>query len=492
MASIENLARAKKVALCLFAQCAWLLAGVAVWIGATESASLGAELKATAEADDTTGAGALSKPPVVLISIDGLKPDHVLEADKHSLKVPNLRRLVAEGMHSTGVKGVMPTVTYPSHTTMVTGVCADKHGILTNSPFDPLAKNLGGWYWYAEDIRVPTLWDAAAKVGITTGSVDWPVTVGANITYNIAQYWRASTPDDLKIIRAVSTAGLLSEAERAVGEYPEGNDYTVAADRRRAAFNVYVLQKKRPQFHLCYFSGFDTEAHRSGPYSAQSLDVLEQIDELVGQVRAAAEQIGGGKAVICVVSDHGFATTDREINFNAAFVEAGLIKLNELGRAASWRAFAWYPSGSAGIMLKDPDDATTREQVLAVLNRISQQYPDAGLRIIEPPETEKLRGFPGAAYVVCIKPPFRLDGNLRGPAVQSPAKVGGTHGYAPDLVEMDASFFLAGPGIPAGQKLGRIDMCDIAPTLAEILGLELPTAEGHSVLGTAAAAERSR
>jgi len=95
--------------------------------------------------------------PVVLISIDGLKPDYVLEADKHGLKIPNLRRLVKEGAFATTVTGNMPTVTYPSHTTMVTGVSPSKHGIYTNSPFDPFGKNQGGWNWYAEDIKVPML-----------------------------------------------------------------------------------------------------------------------------------------------------------------------------------------------------------------------------------------------------------------------------------------------------------------------------------------------
>jgi predicted AlkP superfamily pyrophosphatase or phosphodiesterase len=70
--------------------------------------------------------------PVVLISIDGLKPDYVLDADKHGLKIPNLRRLVAEGAHASGVTGVLPTVTYPSHTTMVTGVAPGKHGVVDN------------------------------------------------------------------------------------------------------------------------------------------------------------------------------------------------------------------------------------------------------------------------------------------------------------------------------------------------------------------------
>ena len=426
-------------------------------------------------------------PPVVLISIDGLKPDYVLDADKHGLKAPNLRRLLAEGAHATGVKGVVPTVTYPAHATMVTGVSPAKHGIITNSPFDPLAKNQGGWYWYAEDIRVPTLWDAAAKAGMPTGSVDWPTTVGANIKYNIAQYWRASTPDDHKILRIVSTPGLLAEAEAVVGQYPEGNDYTVAADRGRTPFNVFVLEKKKPRFHLCYFSGLDTDQHRYGPYTPQAFAAVEQIDALVGQVRAAAEKSGGGRAVICVVSDHGFATTEKEIHLNAAFAEAGLIQVNERNQATAWRAFAYYPSGCAGIMIKD-NDAKTRDEVREILKRLAAESGGGINRILEGPELEPLNGFTGASFVVSVQPPHRLGGNLRGPVFVN-GKVGGTHGYLPDMIEMDATFLLAGPGVPTGLNLGRIDMRDIAPTLAGLLGLELPTAEGRDLLKTGAAAK---
>lgn len=137
--------------------------------------------------------------PVVLISIDGLKPDYVLEADKRNLKIPNLRRFIKEGAYATNVTGVEPTVTYPSHTTMVTGVSPAKHGIYNNTPFDPFGKNQGGWYWYSEDVKVTTLWDAVNKAGGVTASVDWPVTVGANITHNIAQMWRAGNAGRSKI-----------------------------------------------------------------------------------------------------------------------------------------------------------------------------------------------------------------------------------------------------------------------------------------------------
>ncbi len=91
-------------------------------------------------AEDSARAQA-ARVPVILLSIDGLKPDYVLEADQHRLKVPHLRRLVADGSYATGVTGVTPTVTYPSHTTLVTGVSPARHGILNNSPFDPLSTN---------------------------------------------------------------------------------------------------------------------------------------------------------------------------------------------------------------------------------------------------------------------------------------------------------------------------------------------------------------
>jgi predicted AlkP superfamily pyrophosphatase or phosphodiesterase len=68
------------------------------------------------------------------------------------LKIPHLRALLARGAHATGVIGVVPTVTYPSHTTLVTGAAPARHGIYSNNSFDPFNRNQGGWYWFASDI----------------------------------------------------------------------------------------------------------------------------------------------------------------------------------------------------------------------------------------------------------------------------------------------------------------------------------------------------
>jgi predicted AlkP superfamily pyrophosphatase or phosphodiesterase len=419
--------------------------------------------------------------PVVLISIDGLKPDYVLEADKYQLRIPNLRKLVLEGSFAANVTGIMPTVTYPSHTTMVTGVAPSKHGIYANSPFDPYAKNQGGWNWYAEDIKVPTLWEAVEKAGMISSSVDWPVTVGARIDYNIAQIWRASTPEDHKLLRVLSTKGLLDEAEKVLGEYPYGYNYTVESDTQRARFSAYILLHKKPNFHTAYFSVLDEEQHAHGPYTKEVFRTLEAIDGMVGTVWQAALKAGNGRAYVCVVSDHGFARIDKEVHINYVLREAGLIELDGKGALKSWQAIAWNSGGSTAIILKDGQSEEIRQKVRAVLDKLVADPSSGVLKIIAGEQAKKTGGFPKAAFIVGTKPGYYFSGSFEAPVTKA-RSIGGGHGFLPELNEMDSAFFLTGPGIPANHNLGRIDMRDIAPTLAGLLRVKLPEAEGIEVV----------
>lgn len=220
-----------------------------------------------------TRAQGQAPPLLVMISVDGMRPDYITEADAHGAKIPNLRRFLKEGTYAEGVVGVVPTVTYSSHTTLVTGVWPAKHGIFANTTFDPLQQNQAGWYWYTEDIRVPTLWDIAAAAGRTTASIQWPVTVGAHITWNIPEFWRASTPDDAKLLRAVSTRGLLEEAKAELGEYRGGIDTSAQADESRGRFTEWILEKKHPALLTLHLSALDHIEHETGPFSPESIVV---------------------------------------------------------------------------------------------------------------------------------------------------------------------------------------------------------------------------
>jgi predicted AlkP superfamily pyrophosphatase or phosphodiesterase len=415
--------------------------------------------------------------PVVLISIDGLRPDCVLKAAEYGLKIPNLRRMVSGGAYATAVHGVLPTVTYPSHTTLVTGVSPARHGIYANTTFDPANLNYGGWYWYAEDIKVPTLWDEAGKAGLTTANVHWPVTVGAKIDWNLAQYWRASTPDDRKLLRALSTPGLLDLLERDLPPYADGGDESLAGDQRRALFAVRLIELKRPAFMTVYFASLDHVEHQSGPFSTEANGTLEQLDALVGAVRDAA----GTGTVVAVVSDHGFVRIRKDVNLLTEFVTAGLISLDDSGKVKSWQATVWGAGASGAVMLNPDAPAGTRERVAALLERVSKDPANGIQRVLGAGEVKRLGGFPGAAFVVGLQPGYSFGARLTGPLIAD-SSLRGMHGYLPELADMDSTFLIAGPGIPAGRSLGAIDMRDIAPTLASILGVRLTKAEGHDVL----------
>src|SRR5258705_709154 len=420
-------------------------------------------------------------PLLVVISVDGLRPDYVTAADAHGAKVPHLRKFLHEGTYAQGVTGVIPTVTYPSHTTLMTGVWPAKHGILANQTFDPMQKNHEGWYWYAEDIRVPTLWDAAAAVGRTTASIQWPVTAGAKINWNIPEIWRAGTSEDAKLVRVVSTPGLLAEAKAVVGEYRGGIDATPESDEVRGKYAVWILENKRPGFLTLHLIALDHIEHEAQPLSPKAMAVLERLDAVIGKVWAAAERVVPGNAFVAVVSDHGFTTYDQQLNLFAAFRKADLVSVDDRRKISDWRAMPWETGGSAAIVLKNPKDALTLATVRTLLTKLAADPANGIDRVLEGDELHRKGGYPNASFFVGLKPGWRTGSALSGPVVSS-VKAGGTHGELPDLPDLRAAFFLVGPGVPAGKNLGLIDMRDVAPTLAKEVGLALPTADGTAQL----------
>src|SRR5882724_392812 len=420
-------------------------------------------------------------PLLVVISVDGLRPDYVTAADAHGAKVPHLRKFLHEGTYAQGVTGVIPTVTYPSHTTLMTGVWPAKHGILANQTFDPLQKNHEGWYWYAEDIRVPTLWDAASAAGRTTASIQWPVTVGAKITWNIPEIWRAGTSEDAKLLRVVSTPGLLAEGKAAVGEFRGGIDASPESDEVRGKDAVWILENKHPGLLTLHLIALDHIEHEAQAFSPKAMAVLERLDAVIGKVWDAAERVAPGHAIVAVVSDHGFANYGQQLNLFPAFEKAKLFSLDDKGKISEWRAMPWETGGSAAIVLKDPKNGLTVATVRTLLTKLAADPANGIDRVLEGDELHRRGGYPNASFFVGLKPGWRTGTALSGPVVSS-VKAGGTHGELPDLPDLRASFFLVGPGVAAGKNQGLIDMRDIAPTLAKAAGLSLPTADGKALL----------
>jgi predicted AlkP superfamily pyrophosphatase or phosphodiesterase len=435
----------------------------------------------------------LSAAPVLIISIDGLRPDAVTQADQYGLKIPNLRRMMAEGAYADGVTGVTPTITFPSHTTLITGVWPAEHGILSNARFDPLMDNLNGSYWYASDIRVPTLWSAAAQSGIVVASLNWPASVGAKgVRYLIPEYRRPRTSDDRKLIEALSRPdGWIEELETKFGAYANGNDTPLQSDSRLMKFTLQLLLTKKPGLVTLHFNSLDDAQHETAPFSKQSNVALEALDAMVGTIAAAA-LVSDPETVVGVVSDHGFVRTDYRVNLMIPFIENGLVKLgkpasNGAATVESWEAEPWI-AGSAAVMLRKPSDTAVRDRVKQMLTALAASPENGIARILEAKEVKETGGFPGASFLVELKSGYQFGSALSGSLV-TPAPSTGTHGYLPEMPEMRSAFFIAGRGIASGKNLGLIDMRQIAPTIASILGVKLESATqpalGISVLSEA-------
>lgn len=416
--------------------------------------------------------------PVLMISVDGLRPLDVIEADKRGLKVPTLKSFMHEGAYASGVRNVLPTVTYPDHTTLITGVWPAVHGIANNTTFDPENKNLGGWYWYSSDIKVPTLWDVVHGTGKPVASIGWPVSAGSpSIDYDIPEYWRAGTMDDVKLINALSQpygiGAMLSRKSgiplvAAFGEEPK---HDVAKAKLAAA----LIEIKKPEFMTLHLNSVDGEQHMFGPGSPKAHEAIETVDAAIGELIAAVRK-AEPDVVIAIVSDHGFADVHDKVNLLKCFIDAGLVQVDAANKITSWQAMPWNAGGSSLIVLASPTDETVKAKVKAVLDKLASDPKSGVAKVIGAEEIAAMGGNAKASFFVDYKLGYYGDDSFVVPVLAA-SELKGTHGYFPTHPEMRATFMIEGPGI-AHKALGEIDMRDIAPTLAKIMDVSLPTAMG--------------
>jgi predicted AlkP superfamily pyrophosphatase or phosphodiesterase len=413
-----------------------------------------------------------------MISIDGMRPDYVTKASAHGLHLPNLARFMTEGAYAEGVIGVVPTLTYPSHTTMVTGVTPAVHGIYSNTTFDPLFKNQIGWYWYADMEHADTVWEAAHRHGIATANLNWPVTVDApGIDVNLPEYWRASTPDDQPLLRALARPlGLQQQMEAAVGPYVDGNTTTVAADAVRTKYAVAMLRRFHPGLFTIHLSSLDETEHETSPFSAASNSNMEAIDAMIGALRDAARAVDPN-TIMVIVSDHGFVRTDYRVNLYGPLLRAGLLTVGGAGplgtpNFTAWKATLWPAGGVAAVMLHDRNDTASLAAIMKILGDLAADRANGILRIVPAKELHAMGGFPDARALVVLKDDYQLGYAFNGPVV-TPAPSTGMHGYLPSDPEMQSAFFAMGKGVAHGLDLGVVDMRRIAPTIADLLGTRL-------------------
>lgn len=414
---------------------------------------------------------------VILISVDGLRPEFYKDP---SWSMVNLRQAMEKGTYADGVTGVFPSVTYPSHTTMVTGVKPLKHGISYNNPAEPLGLT-GKWNWAYEQIKVPTIFSAAEAKGLKTASIFWPVSVGSPATYVIPEYWylpkeKGGARDMISALREhAKPKGFYEELEQqATGKMEEidfNGDY-LSIDENIARMSSHVIRKYKPSFlaiHLVAVDHFEHEEGRDGPKVRAA---VAGADSRIKTIMEAVEKAGiKDNTTIIVTGDHGFVNIQSAIAPNTLLAAAGLY---DPENPANWKAYFHAAGGSAFLHLKDPKDQKTLAQVKQILAKLSAEEQKMFV-VKDRAALDEVGADPAALLALAPQQGFTFSHDARGKLIR--AAKGGTHGFFPDFKEIQTGFVIFGKGVKAGGVVPEMGLIDIAPVISNLLGLDFPGTE---------------
>jgi predicted AlkP superfamily pyrophosphatase or phosphodiesterase len=413
---------------------------------------------------------------VVVVSLDGF-PSALLDDPQASL--PVLRALVASGAVSIpGMKAADPTVTWPNHTTLMTGLHPDRHGVLFNGLLErrgsgmPVALNSAKTQ--SELVRVPLLFDLLKESGISSSAINWPCTRGSSsLVDNFPD-----VPDQLdhtspELKRELLDRGLLQRFE-------EGN--ALVRDEIWTEAACEVIRRRMPRLLTVHLLNLDSTHHEHGPLSRPGYTAAAVLDANLGRILRALDEAGVRKnTVVMVVSDHGFAPVTKAIRPNAILRRAGFITLNE-EKIGTARAMAVPEGGTAMVYLTDPakadEDASAvrrlfegAEGIAAVIG--PEDFPKYHL----PSPSEN----PGMAdLILAANDGYSFSGIPLGDRLIAPSRqTTGSHGYLTTNPRMTALFVAAGPGVRKGTRLPAIENTDVAPTVGKLLGFTLKDVAGR-------------
>jgi predicted AlkP superfamily pyrophosphatase or phosphodiesterase len=421
---------------------------------------------------------------VVVISLDALGYSDLRD---RLMFLPNLTELIARGTWIHEVNGVYPSITYPSHTSIITGTYPKTHGIVNATLMQPNRVS-PDWYWYSKHIKVPTVYDLAREAGMTTAAFLWPVTAGAKISWNIAEIFpnRIWTNQYTTSLRASSPLFLL-EMDRKFGKLRNGINQP-QLDNFITAAAVDTIKTKKPNLTLIHLVDMDSHRHRYGVRTQMAWDALKRLDAHVGDLVQATKDAGIYEDTdFMVLGDHYQKNVDKMIHLNMVFAEQGWLKPSKNQRVQKgWQVIAKHTDGATYIYSRNDEH---HDEILDLVRQVP------GVKtVFEREELVALGADPKALFMVEAADGYYFTDETDRPSVVEevtrdmleagePDRYFGTHGYLPNEDGYRTTVMFAGPDIKAGQELDlTVDLTDEGPTMAKLLGLNFKSpVDGHII-----------
>jgi predicted AlkP superfamily pyrophosphatase or phosphodiesterase len=428
--------------------------------------------------------GYMSKKRLIVISQDAL----VFEDLEQLRKLPHFKILMENGSMVETLRSIYPTVTYPAHVSMITGMYPNRHGVINNEEL-VIGELASDWHWFRSSNKAETLFDAAKKAGMSTAAVFWPVTGNdPNIDYLIAEYWSQGKDDTPR--EAFRRSGTNEELlETVVDKHLPG-----LVERKHPQADVFILkcacdiiEKYQPQLLCIHPAVIDDYRHKTGLFNDKVSEGLQLVDEWLGWIMEATRRAGVyDETNFVIMSDHGQLEIKRIMNPNVILRDHGLITVDDREELADWQAYCKSAALSAQVYLKNPDDRTVYEKTYRLLCEMRDEGIYGISQVFTREEINELEHLDGDFSFVIETDGFTTFGNdWRRPLVRSfdtsDYRFGrATHGHLPDKGPQP-TMVVMGPDFAKSVVIKRRPIVDCASTFAKLLGLELPNADGTCI-----------
>lgn len=402
--------------------------------------------------------------------------------------LPNFRRLLGNAAVCEHVKSVYPTLTYPAHTSIVTGLYPVHHGIVNNIKLQP-GRPKPDWFWHRKYVRSTTLYDEAAKKGMRCAALLWPVTAGSGIAYNLPEIW-ANRPWQRQL--AVSffngSKGYQLDLQSRFGYMRQGTRQPMLDNFVQDSM-IYTLSQYRPDLMLVHLTDVDTNRHMSGVENEGIRKALRRHDRRIGELLDKLEELGMEENTnLVVLGDHCQLDCETIVYPNYIFRRKGWITVKD-GRLADWRVWAQNCDGSCYIYMKDREDRQLRGRVAELLKTLAKDSRSGIEKIYTASEAARMGADSRCTFMLEAKKGYFFQGGMdkftepvKPLAFEENSSMQmATHGYHPDKPGYETIFIATGPDFRPGARCRQMSLVDEGPTLAKVLGVDLGETDGHVV-----------
>lgn len=428
----------------------------------------------------------MSKQKLILISHDAMVYEDLQRLSQH----PDVAYLLENGSTIKGLRTVYPSITYPVHSTIVTGAYPEKHGVWHNEIVTVGANKDVPWNWEAKSNKCYSIFQAAKEAGLTTAAVFWPVTGNhPYVDYLIPEYLPHGDETLAEGFRKMGSS------EQVIKEIVEPNLPMVEGKLGHPYVDEFIIQcacdivrKYNPDVILIHPAAVDNCRHKNGVFSEVLNDILDYSAKWTSMLMDAARSNGPLEDVnFVIMSDHGQVDLDGVMNLNAFLRDKGLITVNEAGEITDYVCWMRSTGVTAQFFLKNPDNEEDYARSLAALREM-QAMPELGIKHVyttrQIKDMEHLDG--PFSFVIEGTGPIAYGNSWTGKLKQefdlSDFRTGlATHGHHPDMGPQPI-FVACGPAFKKGETVDRSKMVNIGPTLCKALGIgALKDADGTPV-----------